>query len=518
MQRPGVRSERYAYTPPVYADGTPYPNASFTNDEGYAYQGTGTLRSSSTSHAVATGTGVTFTLERHVDDVQRRRRRRAGVPAVGRVCSRRPLEQQCPGGTGTKVIDITSIQGSGTYNSWYVSQMGALNNSTYYTYTGTQPLMGWTYNASSVITSTTFYQECMSNIGNSPGSSKFTLQTVTTASSAAMQQNYANWSAYYQTRRLLMRTAAGKAFQTLDNSFRVGFTTISDTGVTQGTNKFLDIGDFDTAKKAAFYNSLYTATGNSYTPLRGALSKVGRYFANKAPGQASDPMQYSCQRNFTILSTDGYWNNNTETSSYGPLEADHQHRCRPAGRKRRQADVGRRQLGRDDDDADHHDHAQGDDQHAQRHGEFSALCLYRCRRAGAAGAPTRSTASGFSNRTRPSHPRPPWCDRDDDQRRDNTVVTTNGVVTSNTNSAPANSTANVSSTTTTGTPAFGAWGNSGGTTDYCLTTSQLARRCSGRVAPTPRTTRAPVAAAAAPTPRPARAARRRAAAQVRHAW
>ena len=47
---------------------------------------------------------------------------------------------------------------------------------------------------------------------------------------------------------------------------------------------------------------------------------MGRYFANKAPGQTVDPMQYSCQRNYAILSTDGYWNANTESSTYGPFQ------------------------------------------------------------------------------------------------------------------------------------------------------------------------------------------------------
>ena len=46
--------------------------------------------------------------------------------------------------------------------------------------------------------------------------------------------------------------------------------------------------------------------------------------AGKAPGQTSsnDPVQYSCQRNYAVLSTDGYWNTGSETSTYGPLQLD----------------------------------------------------------------------------------------------------------------------------------------------------------------------------------------------------
>ena len=31
-------------------------------------------------------------------------------------------------------------------------------------------------------------------------------------------------------------------------------------------------------------------------------------------------MQYSCQRNYAILSTDGYWNTDSETATYGPFQ------------------------------------------------------------------------------------------------------------------------------------------------------------------------------------------------------
>src|SRR5205814_7359222 len=157
----------------------------------------------------------------------------------------------------------------GSSSNWKVSQLVDLASgsySKYYNYTGSQTRMGWTYTASGVITSTTFYKECMSNIGNAPGSGVFTAVDMTAASSSN-QQNYANWYSYYRTRRLLMRTSVGRAFINLNNNYRIGFTTISDTGVTTGTNKFLDIGDFDATQKTAFFSSLYTATGGGNTPL-----------------------------------------------------------------------------------------------------------------------------------------------------------------------------------------------------------------------------------------------------------
>ena len=41
--------------------------------------------------------------------------------------------------------------------------------------------------------------------------------------------NYANWFAYYRTRMLSMKTAAGLAFSPIDSRYRVGYLTINPT-------------------------------------------------------------------------------------------------------------------------------------------------------------------------------------------------------------------------------------------------------------------------------------------------
>ena len=195
----------------------------------------------------------------------------------------------------------------------YVTSSGTtdLSSRYYYVYStsGTQPKMGWTYTQSGVINST-FYQECSSTT-----STLFTKVLVSSLSTAE-QQNYANWYSYYRKRYLLMRTAMGRAISALDSGYRVGFSTINDTEAKGGstaysTNSqayFRDVKDFDSTQKSNFYDSLYKSKPNGGTPLRTALSKAGLYYANKAPGQTYDPVQYSCQRNYTLLSTDGYWN------------------------------------------------------------------------------------------------------------------------------------------------------------------------------------------------------------------
>ncbi|MDD5384647.1 MAG: PilC/PilY family type IV pilus protein [Gallionella sp.] len=141
----------------------------------------------------------------------------------------------------------------------------------------------------------------------------------TTCTYAEEMTNYANWWTYYHTRLQAMKTSVSRAFKTLDNRFRVGFTTISDTGASNGTSfsnaKFLGNDIFELAHKNRWFTKLFGAAVASATPLRGSLSKVGRYYANKISGEV-DPVQYSCQQNFVILSTDGYWNTNDETSTY----------------------------------------------------------------------------------------------------------------------------------------------------------------------------------------------------------
>ena len=59
----------------------------------------------------------------------------------------------------------------------------------------------------------------------------------------------------------------------------------------------------------------YAINPNGGTPLREALSRVGRHYANVTSGinngMTENPVQYECQQNFTLLTTDGYWNGAT---------------------------------------------------------------------------------------------------------------------------------------------------------------------------------------------------------------
>ncbi len=153
-----------------------------------------------------------------------------------------------------------------------------------------------------------------------PGSSAASLDRndcVGTCTYAQEMENYANWWAYYHTRMQAMKSSVSRAFKSIDSRYRVGYNNISYTGATDGTD-FLHIDTFETGHKNSWYTKLFAASPGGSTPLRGALSKVGRIFGKKISGSA-DPMQYSCQQNFAILSTDGYWNTANESASYTAL-------------------------------------------------------------------------------------------------------------------------------------------------------------------------------------------------------
>ena len=130
--------------------------------------------------------------------------------------------------------------------------------------------------------------------------------------------NFANWFAYYRTRMQMAKSAIGRsiALAALPDNWRLGFMTINF-----GTSKYLPVAPFTTgagAQRDQWYQKLYDAPGDvGGTPLRGALSRAGRYFANQNPGgnMGSTPINSACQPNFALLTSDGYWNTFTESGT-----------------------------------------------------------------------------------------------------------------------------------------------------------------------------------------------------------
>lgn len=152
--------------------------------------------------------------------------------------------------------------------------------------------------------------------------------------------NYANWWAYYHTRMQMMKTASSQAFSKLDSAqdminnesrFRVGYMTINNN---KGTD-FLNLKEFKTTHKNDWYKKFLSSNPNNSTPLREALADAGRLYSGKLNGSSfngvtvTDPLQYSCQQNYTILSTDGFWNGNAGYKMDGSTSVGNQDAALP---------------------------------------------------------------------------------------------------------------------------------------------------------------------------------------------
>jgi len=164
--------------------------------------------------------------------------------------------------------------------------------------------------------------------------------------SMAAGQNIANWFAYYHTRILMAKSGLMTAFSGLDSNFRVGFGSINGNNAalissfpdpysfsttTQSNNFLAGVAPFGkpsdaTGQRFNFWNWIASETASGNTPLRQALNAVGQYYSgndsttpvSKAwdmmssdPGYVSggtNNTQIACRQAYTILTTDGFWN------------------------------------------------------------------------------------------------------------------------------------------------------------------------------------------------------------------
>lgn len=139
-------------------------------------------------------------------------------------------------------------------------------------------------------------------------------------------KNIATWYSYHRTRMKTAKAGASEAFAapSLNKKIRLGYRSINDTSGTipyaSGDGRFYDDSKNGIANRTNWYNSLQKdnySTGG--TPLRGALNTTGDYFTGKEPYRSpKDPSDSSkgyverfCRQNFSILTTDGYWNDSS---------------------------------------------------------------------------------------------------------------------------------------------------------------------------------------------------------------
>ncbi|HMB57204.1 MAG TPA: PilC/PilY family type IV pilus protein [Arenimonas sp.] len=158
--------------------------------------------------------------------------------------------------------------------------------------------------------------------------------TPTGRTEAAEMQNFATWYSFYRTRTKTAKAGASSAFSDLGQNLRIGFTTIWGGNDVAGTRTpfnipvtsdgglFRDVASPASTNRTTWFNNLFAASTGPTTPLKGALQTAGTYYgrtdASGPYGPESGTAQLACRQNFTILTTDGFWNdNNAYTSPVG---------------------------------------------------------------------------------------------------------------------------------------------------------------------------------------------------------
>ena len=173
--------------------------------------------------------------------------------------------------------------------------------------------------------------------------------STTSCSWTEERQNYANWLAYHSNRMRMAKTGLGLAFQPLGPTFRLGWSTINNL---ESTNQlYAGVQLYDSTTRASFFswlNAFDNSATPSGTPSRGAIDRIGTYYRradNQGPwastpskvtstanisitsALAADNSHLSCRRSYSMLLTDGYWNNNsgkdfTNSGASAPGNAD----------------------------------------------------------------------------------------------------------------------------------------------------------------------------------------------------
>lgn len=130
--------------------------------------------------------------------------------------------------------------------------------------------------------------------------------------------NFANWFAYYRSRQSTMKSGVGRIVNNTDSN-RMGLRLFNKKHLMNAETMT------DSANKLKLLEALYSSNGldifnpdgtinedAKITPARTALEATGLMFANEISGIPSPILDEvdggTCQQNFNLLMTDGYWN------------------------------------------------------------------------------------------------------------------------------------------------------------------------------------------------------------------
>lgn len=121
---------------------------------------------------------------------------------------------------------------------------------------------------------------------------------------AQAKQNIANWYQYYRRRSFVAKSAISNVI-TGSPYYRYGLSVINRHGsLFQEMPTATPYSTHNSTLLGALYDYVWTSNG---TPLQSGLNVAGQYYRGTLTGRTS-PIDSSCQQNFTVLLTDGYWN------------------------------------------------------------------------------------------------------------------------------------------------------------------------------------------------------------------
>jgi type IV pilus assembly protein PilY1 len=129
------------------------------------------------------------------------------------------------------------------------------------------------------------------------------------------KENFQNWFNFYRSRDLASKGALHYVLEDLITA-RVGYTTINATSSDTDLNFAVQPINVDSAKQTLLAK-IDATVPNGGTPLRSALKGVGEYFTCTESSESNFGTDCpilpvadggSCQQNYTVLFTDGNWN------------------------------------------------------------------------------------------------------------------------------------------------------------------------------------------------------------------
>jgi type IV pilus assembly protein PilY1 len=161
---------------------------------------------------------------------------------------------------------------------------------------------------------------------------------------AATKQNFANWFSYHRRRSSEVKAVVGNTIASASANMRMGLALVSSSANdTTGNRRILDmVGDATSGNKGSLLqgvNQYKIVTGNANKALLTSLDQAGKYFMHAQqsfPGLNGAPYPFldadnggTCQQSFTILLTDGPYDDGHSFSSQVIGNADNDHKPGP---------------------------------------------------------------------------------------------------------------------------------------------------------------------------------------------